>query len=595
MNVLGCIDNQQCAAHGNIPATIVGRDLYTRQTTDCLECCSSDHCNKILCEHLKPQSCIDDESIDCARLNSLFNICNDISQAKKVCPKFCNLCNVVDGNWTPWSAWSSCDVTCEKGLQTRTRSCTNPAPQYGGQMCLGNSTDNKVCELDLCPIHGGWGQWQEWGSCSVTCDMGMKSRSRDCSNPPPSRFGDHCFGHNQESQLCLPKICSNGGWTAWESWRSCSVTCGSGIKSRFRACTNPKPSPYGQFCQGNNIEIDSCSQITCDSSHCQPNPCIHGSCIDLRNDFVCTCDQGFEGRICNISNSMCKSSPCVHGTCFDNKDGFVCSCSAGFRGKYCNTSIDFCSSNPCIRGHCVNEVTNYTCNCPPGFTGNLCETVPASDCYDIQKMSLGKTNGIYGIQLWKSKVYKEIYCDFETAGGGWSVVQRRFNGSVDFYRNHANYSVGFGDINGEFWLGLHYIFELSSQNITELRIDVDAADGTKAFEVYRNFSLDEDDYRLHIDKGYGTAGDVKGLYYSNGRRFSTYDHDVDDYNGPNNAQLCHGGWWYWYSPCTFVNLNGDYITPGTVHSTAAGDAGMIYNSFKGKQSLKSSRMMIRRV
>jgi hypothetical protein len=35
---------------------------------------------------------------------------------------------------------------------------------------------------------------------------------------------------------------------------------------------------------------------------------------------------------------MCKSSPCVHGTCFDNKDGFVCSCSAGFRGKYCNTS-----------------------------------------------------------------------------------------------------------------------------------------------------------------------------------------------------------------------------------------------------------------
>ncbi|XP_060584198.1 neurogenic locus notch homolog protein 1-like [Ruditapes philippinarum] len=348
MNVLGCIGNQQCAAHGNIPATIVGRDLNTRQTTDCLECCSSDHCNKNLCEHLKPQSCIDDDSFDCARLNSLFNICNDISQAKKVCPKFCNLCNVVDGNWTPWSAWSSCDVTCEKCLKTRTRSCTNPAPQYGGQICLGNSTDSKVCELDLCP----------------------------------------------------------------------------------------------------NL------------SHCQPNPCVHGSCIDLRNDFLCTCDQGFEGRYCNISNSMCKSNPCVHGTCFDNKDGFVCSCTDGFRGKYCNTSIDFCSSNPCIRGNCVNGVTNYTCNCPLGVTGNLCETVPASDCFDIQKMSLGQRNGIYGIRLWKSKVYKEIYCDLDTASGGWSVFQRRFNGSVDFYRNHANYSIGFGDSNGEFWLGLHYIFEL---------------------------------------------------------------------------------------------------------------------------------------
>ncbi|XP_060572734.1 ectin-like [Ruditapes philippinarum] len=173
-------------------------------------------------------------------------------------------------------------------------------------MCLGNMTDNKVCELYLCPIHGGWGQWQEWGSCSVTCDMGMKSRSRDCSNPPPSRFGDHCFGHNQESQLCMPKICSNGGWSAWETWGSCSVTCGSGIKSRFRACANPKPSPYGQYCEGDNSEIDICSHITCDLSHCQPNPCVHGSCIDLRNDFLSTCDQGFEGRNCNI----CKDKTC---------------------------------------------------------------------------------------------------------------------------------------------------------------------------------------------------------------------------------------------------------------------------------------------
>ncbi|XP_060572724.1 angiopoietin-2-like [Ruditapes philippinarum] len=210
-------------------------------------------------------------------------------------------------------------------------------------------------------------------------------------------------------------------------------------------------------------------------------------------------------------------------------------------------------------------------------------------------MSLGQRNGIYGIRLWKSKIYKEIYCDLETAGGGWSVFQRRFNGSVDFYRNHVNYSVGFGDFNGEFWLGLHYIFELSSQNITELRIDVEAADGTKAFEVYRNFSLDEDDYRLHIDRGYGTAGDVNGLYYSIGRRFSTFDHDVDDYDPINNAQMCHGGWWYWYSACTQVNLNGDYITPGTVHSSDSGYTGIIYYSFEGVQSLKSSRMMIRRV
>ncbi|XP_053387921.1 neurogenic locus notch homolog protein 1-like [Mercenaria mercenaria] len=628
---LGCIANKRCDAHGNIPSTIVGRGVNKRQTTNCLECCSTDHCNKHLCEHLKPQACIDDESMDCARLNSLFSICNDISQAKKVCPKFCGLCNVVDGNWTPWSNWSHCDVTCENGVQTRTRSCTNPAPKYGGQNCIGNSTDVKVCMLELCPVHGGWSLWAEWGKCSVTCDMGLQSRSRDCSNPVPNRFGDHCFGQNRDTRLCMPMACSNGGWSDWELWSTCSVTCGGGVQSRYRSCTNPRPSPYGKYCQGTHSQTESCAGINCEtkhctsnpcangqcyevlhdylcscddgykgrncnisSTHCQPNPCVHGSCMDLRNGYLCTCDQGYEGRNCNISNSLCKSSPCIHGKCFDSSDGFVCVCDDGYRGKQCNISIDHCLTKPCLRGNCVNGISNYTCSCPAGVTGRHCETVPASDCYDIKQMSLGYKNGIYGVKLWKSHTYLEVLCDLETADGGWTVFQHRFNGSVDFYRNHASYTIGFGNLTGEFWLGLHYISELSSKNKTELRIDVEAADGTKAFEEYTNFRLTDPDYKLQIDKGFGTAGDSTGLYYSVGRRFSTYDHDVDDDSNSNNAQRCKGGWWYWYSPCAYVNLNGEYVTPGSVDPSDGGLAGMIYNNFKGLESLKSSKMMIRR-
>jgi hypothetical protein len=38
--------------------------------------------------------CIDDETVDCARMNTIFHICKDIQQAKLVCPKFCGLCQL---------------------------------------------------------------------------------------------------------------------------------------------------------------------------------------------------------------------------------------------------------------------------------------------------------------------------------------------------------------------------------------------------------------------------------------------------------------------------------------------------------------------
>ena len=57
----------------------------------------------------------------------------------------------------------------------------------------------------------------------------------------------------------------------------------------------------------------------------------------------------------------------------------------------------------------------------------------------------------------------------ETAGGGWTVFQRRYNGSVDFYRGWDNYVNGF---EGEHWAGMDLIRQLTKSDSWDLRITV---------------------------------------------------------------------------------------------------------------------------
>ena len=57
----------------------------------------------------------------------------------------------VDGDWSDWNEWSDCSADCGEGTQTRSRTCSNPAPANGGAECVGDAVETQSCNTDPCP------------------------------------------------------------------------------------------------------------------------------------------------------------------------------------------------------------------------------------------------------------------------------------------------------------------------------------------------------------------------------------------------------------------------------------------------------------
>jgi hypothetical protein len=170
----------------------------------------------------------------------------------------------VDGGWSDWEEWGSCSTTCDEGVSLRYRSCNSPVKAYGGRDCQGQMIQRKKCQISKCAIDGGWTDFSDWSACSQTCGVGSTTRSRTCSNPLPQFGGDECVGNDTETKSCVEiKNCPiSGGWGRWTQWGECSLSCGLGKKKRTRVCDNPLPQYGGQTCPGNWEEKLTCSQLT---------------------------------------------------------------------------------------------------------------------------------------------------------------------------------------------------------------------------------------------------------------------------------------------------------------------------------------------
>ncbi|CAH2221938.1 angiopoietin-2-like isoform X1 [Pelobates cultripes] len=237
-------------------------------------------------------------------------------------------------------------------------------------------------------------------------------------------------------------------------------------------------------------------------------------------------------------------------------------------------------------GHLADLVSQY--NHIPDIPKQ--EQMTFRDCADAYKAGYIST-GVYTLRLLNTTDTVNALCDMETSGGGWTVIQHRKDGSVNFHRVWKEYKDGFGSPSGEYWLGNDFVHQLTIQGNYELRIQLQDWDGNEANSLYEHFSLASEDlnYKLQLGAYSGTAGRTSS-FSPTGTDFSTKDVD-NDRCSCRCAQMASGGWWF--DACGPSNLNGIYYPGG--HSTAKFNS-IKWHYWKGpSHGLKTVSMMIRPV
>ncbi|XP_062576599.1 ryncolin-4-like [Saccostrea cucullata] len=191
------------------------------------------------------------------------------------------------------------------------------------------------------------------------------------------------------------------------------------------------------------------------------------------------------------------------------------------------------------------------------------------DCNDLCEDGQTST-GVYDIYPYGTlTIPVNVFCDMSTMGGGWTVIQKRVDGSVSFDRNLEEYKNGFGSPERNVWVGNDVIHQLTKEGTSFLYVTITLQNGTTLYEMYDGFSVSDETgkYQLFLaGPATGTLGDSMldtgdsntGL---SGMSFSTPDRDNDkaSYNCATLSAI-RGGWWY--NDCHRAFLNGPW-SPGS--------------------------------
>ncbi|XP_032591690.1 fibrinogen-like protein 1 [Drosophila grimshawi] len=179
---------------------------------------------------------------------------------------------------------------------------------------------------------------------------------------------------------------------------------------------------------------------------------------------------------------------------------------------------------------------------------------------------LGKLSDVYLFKVPGIKHFA-VPCDSSLAGSaGWTVIHRRQDGTENFNRNWADYRSGFGNLRGEFFIGLEKLHLLTKSQPHELYIYLNDFNNNTRYARYSNFLIGKEtnSYELESLGEYSGTADDALLQHLNSK-FSTPDRSVE--KPLNCAEIYKSGWWF-NSGCYLCNLNGLYNTRNVDNSNA---------------------------
>ena len=224
----------------------------------------------------------------------------------------------------------------------------------------------------------------------------------------------------------------------------------------------------------------------------------------------------------------------------------------------------------------------------------------AIDCNDALKKGW-KKDGVYLIKRPDEDTYRPIRCRMSILGGGWTIIQRRVDGSLSFDGDWDYYKHGFGEVSREFWYGNENIHNLTKNGDSEVIFELQDTNGVFYYPFYQSFTVgsEEVNYKLSVgpfEHRYGPplpqSNKKDSFLYHDGQEFSTKERDNDEFV-ENCSVNNYGSSGWWYKACAQAQLNGALFgVDGENNVLRWPQITDIVNDMK--TTLKSSEMMVRR-